>query len=252
MESRLLPLPTDLEATGIWYDRLQSIYAYNGISGSAFYLFAFLGLASLANLSKPNSFLPRFGIALLLLSAIVSVLNLYPVSARLSLCLTPVVILITISGLKMISDRLGAIIGAALSIAVLSTSIHAGVTRFSRGFQVEELHPLLETLSSRATESDHLYIYYGAIPAFRFYNRSLGMDPSNFRFGSRARNHREQYLLDIENMKSHGRVWFVFSHVYSDEERFFLAELEDFVTGKSAPLFICATSTGSIAAPLLK
>lgn len=95
-----LPPLTSFEAAKIWYDRLSSIPAYNGISGSAFYLFAFLGLSSLATLSRPNSFLARFGIALLLFSAIVSTLNIYPVSARLSLYLTPAIILIMISGLK--------------------------------------------------------------------------------------------------------------------------------------------------------
>ncbi|MGQ9676376.1 MAG: glycosyltransferase family 39 protein [Chloroflexota bacterium] len=80
----------------------------------------------------------------------------------------------------------------------------------------ENTKPVLAALSSRSKPEDVVYVYYGAIPAFRYYYRDIGC--RNCVYGVYGRGEQDKYYNQLDQVLSaRSRVWMVFSHEYSNE-----------------------------------
>ncbi len=96
--------------------------------------------------------------------------------------------------------------------------------------KVEELRPVIKHIRQQWREGDVIYLYYASEPSFRYYSSSSGFSFEPCIVGIEARNDWTEYLEDLERLRGHERVWFLFSHVHKDsgvdEEKLFLQCLD--------------------------
>lgn len=79
----------------------------------------------------------------------------------------------------------------------------------------EEMRPVARRLTRDAQDTDRVYVYYGAKPAFQYYYH--GTNP-NITYGTSSRKQPQNYLDEITPLlEQPGPVYFVFSHCYSTE-----------------------------------
>ncbi len=83
--------------------------------------------------------------------------------------------------------------------------------------QREEIRPVLQYLAQQADEDDTIYVYYGAIPAYRVYN----MLPDHHTvYGNWIRhlpaNDKVGAVLEATGAPDH--LWLVFTHIWADED----------------------------------
>lgn len=90
----------------------------------------------------------------------------------------------------------------------------------------EHSRPVFEYLGEHHQPQDTIYIYYGSRSAFDYYAPRFGLDRASVMVGVSARGDQEKYRNDIEKLKGKNRVWFVFSHVYENEEDLFVHNLD--------------------------
>jgi hypothetical protein len=84
----------------------------------------------------------------------------------------------------------------------------------------ENMHPALQTLRAKLRPDDAIYIYYGAMPAFRYYAPFYGFSANTFQAG--AMTYYQQLtptLADLASFKGLPRVWLLFSHIYAVREQ---------------------------------
>lgn len=78
----------------------------------------------------------------------------------------------------------------------------------------EHLRPAIAYLNANHQPGDTLYVYYWALPAFRYYAR-----PDMQYVAGRLRADDPQALLsEINSLRGQRRVWILFSHVYERGE----------------------------------
>jgi hypothetical protein len=201
---------------------------------------ALLFLIGLVGLTRR---LPRFGLFLLLiffLTLVASFLTLYPFAGRMILFLAPVLILLLAEGTSDLTGFIGHLIGKAsstkndgspqvalwkpvrflillaLSAALLFGPVNLAYENFTAPKMREHIRPALETLRGLRKDSDLIYIYHWTEHAVRFYAPKYEIPLSDFIFGADHHDQPELYHAELDALRGHGRVWFLFSHVYED------------------------------------
>ena len=94
----------------------------------------------------------------------------------------------------------------------------------------EHLRPTLETLRDFRKDGDLVYVYYWAGHAVRFYAPKYGFAMSDFILGADHHDQPELYRAELDALRGHARVWFLFSHVYENggfNEREFILDYLD-------------------------
>ena len=185
-----------------------------------------------------------------------SAAGVYPILERTDLFLLPVVILLVVEGVARIVRFAPA--GAQPAVAiVLALGVAAGPvslagTRLVHPRTNEELRPVLEFVRDHWRPGDALYVYGGAQYAFVYYDtcNCLRLSPAGSgrqlwpvaplrgqrsQFGPAAVTRTSAVVLgppsgggsklfiaDLERLRAHRRIWFLYSHVNSDSERAFV------------------------------
>ena len=194
------------------------------LSGLAALMFVFGCMAMLRNTSEKFFIL----ISPVLLTLIAAGLHKYPFSGRLLLFLAPAFLLMIGEGTAQILSNIkkdASIIGVCL-IGFLSfhpflySTYHLLIPRVR-----EEIKPVMNHIKEHQREEDVLYVYNPAIPPFQYYASRFGLDRMNLVMG--GPRDWEIYEKDIEQLRSHRRVWLLFSHTHGpsgrdDEEKLFL------------------------------
>src|SRR4051812_30276845 len=101
-------------------------------------------------------------------------LHKYPFSGRLLLFLVPLMLLGVARGAWAVGSALWSAqpVAAALLLGVLTVApVIETWQEFRRPTRYEQLAPVLAQLRERWQPGDHIYLYYGAMPAFAFYTR---------------------------------------------------------------------------------
>ena len=76
----------------------------------------------------------------------------------------------------------------------------------------EPVRPALERLQERRRGGDALYVFYGAVPAFRFYAPRFGLADGEIVFGSCGRDDARRVLGEIDRFRGRPRVWVLLTH----------------------------------------
>ena len=165
---------------------------------------------------------------------IASLLGKYPIGGRLILFLISPIILITSEGVvELISKYSGKKV--VLIIGILLTFISYPLNDTLKALVVpikkEEIKPAMKYISKNAKKDDTIYVYFGAIPAFKFYSERFNIDKKNCILASWGSKHDLNVFLDeVKKLRGKKRVWFLISHVRPkrkiDEEKFLLFNLD--------------------------
>jgi len=165
-----------------------------------------------------------FGLALLAAFG-VSALGKYPLGGRMLLFIAPISIGLfgaAFEGLYrlLLLARLrwsAAMITAALAALVLLSPASLAIERFQQPRMQSNMHPALAGLRLKHRPDDLIYIYYGGMPAFRYYAPFYGFAENQFSAGKISYYRLlEPTLADIESLRGNTRVWLLFSHVYEE------------------------------------
>ena len=121
--------------------------------------------------------------------------------------LIPFFILLVVRGLQIISQGKGTTIYVIFTLCLLTPPLNSLQANFFHPIRREEVRPLLTYLHSHRKPSDHVYIYYGASHAVKYYRRDEASETAFFHYGTSSRNDRSKYIDDINTMKKWPRVW---------------------------------------------
>jgi hypothetical protein len=150
---------------------------------------------------------------------VASGLQKYPVGGRLMLFWVPVALLLVARGAGSVMRSLHTthplaawLLGGALLAAPLGDTL-GELRRPSRS---EELAPVLREVRNHWQPGDRAYVYYGAIPAFRYYTRNEPWPAAAVVYGHEHRGDPTGYRDELASLR--GRVWLIVSHRHGDEE----------------------------------
>lgn len=158
---------------------------------------------------------------------IASIFNYYPLYGRLMLFTIPIFYILIAEGAYQFFEFFSSqkkYLAILFIILLLIYPIANGIRYLITPILKEEIKPVIEYCIKNKEEKDKIYVYYGAKNAFEFYTYN-----KNVMFLSPESGNRENpqnYLLELDKFKGEGRIWFIFSHVYSDEEKIFLVYLD--------------------------
>ncbi len=202
------------------------------------------GLAGVAFLAGGAALLrKRREVLLLLLGPLLyglaaSGIQAYPLRGRLLLFMAPAVALLVAEGTaetrRALGGRSRAIVAGLAGLLLLGPVLDAMGVLF-RGVEREEIRPVLEHVqrarsSAVGDAAGPVYVYYAAVPAFRFYAERYAFGPRDWVEGVESRGAWEGYRRDLERLRGRTRVWVVFSHVSTrdgvDERALFLDWLD--------------------------
>ncbi|HEY0469492.1 MAG TPA: hypothetical protein VGC79_35125, partial [Polyangiaceae bacterium] len=142
-----------------------------------------------------------------------AVLHLYPFADRLILFLVPTVLLCVaeaIGGIVEIAAvRLGRLGWATLAVVLL-----AGypITAPPPPYFGENIKPPLRRLQEQRRPGDAVYVYYGAVPAVRYYGSEYGLNAGEYDVGVCSRGAPRKYLRELDNYRGRARLWVIISH----------------------------------------
>jgi hypothetical protein len=218
-----------------------------------------IGFMTLLLNKKPVWFLFTMPIVIALC---LSFFQMYVFSDRLLLFILPALYLIIAEGIAQIQIKLLAIL--KISAIVVPILLVVSIIDFPiyRTHVIQEIKPVLETVQGHRLNTDKVYIYYWAEPAFRYYAKHYGFNFENCHiinpiakqgfikevdFSRMKRDlkpvavndtqcilgNSENFhssLKDLEQLQGHGRVWFIFSHAGEHEKQLFLNYLDSIGT----------------------
>ncbi|MGB2886464.1 MAG: glycosyltransferase family 39 protein [Candidatus Acidiferrales bacterium] len=236
----------------------------------------FSGLAALAFLVGCASMFSRNAEKALILglplfpTLIAAGLHKYPFNGRLILFLVPTLLLFVAEGAERIWSKtrdeapiIGACLVGLLFLQPLLFSTYDLIKPRASDLPLgivhgrEEIRPVMKYLQDQQQEGDVLYVYNYAVPAFLYYAPRFSLNNLTLVTGSSGG--WEGYQRDLNRLRGHRRVWFLFSHTRNgagfDEEPFFLylsdksgTKLDSFQTaGAAGYLYDLAGTSNAVA-----
>jgi len=164
---------------------------------------------------------------------IASLLHKYPLRGRLILFYVPVMLIFISEGISEMmenSNHMSKIISIVAVFLLLLHPVINSVYRIFNPIQVEETRPLIKYLKDKKKSDEGLYVFYAALPAFRYYSKRFSLDTLDYIKGSIARRNLDEYIRDIEKIKQYKKIWLLFSHSSTvrgfDEENFLIYHLD--------------------------
>lgn len=259
IENAFMPLPFSKEGF-VWLCKtLLMILKYPGNLENvhlAGYL-VIIGTIALFRNRKRTLFL----IILPILTALtVSFFKQYAFSGRLLLFLMPGLYLIIAESIVQIKVTLSIYPKTALITVVIQLILLANIVDYPvyRRKRVQEIKPVLEYMEQTRQNKDTTYLYYWSEPAFRYYaarynfnfedchminpvpdneyckevdyfRKKMGLKPVTVAGTQLILGTSESFnqsKADLDKLKNHGRVWFLFSHINEHERTLFLNYLD--------------------------
>ncbi len=141
----------------------------------------------------------------------------YPFENRFYLFYAPQIILLMGYGLQHLiaiePSRRGVIYAIAIVVSMSSVSKTLDMLSKPKApFVVEDIKPVLRELQTQIQPGDTIYVYYGAIPAYRVYKEQFGLTDYETIKGLTPYRNWQCYYSDIDEIIDAQRAWLVFSH----------------------------------------
>ncbi len=178
-------------------------------------------------LVRANGFLPspqaERSLALLLVFLFAwaaSWLELYPLAGRMALFLVPLIYIFLASAvdwfwsLSLRPRALSPLLALSLAGFLLYTPLLLSAERFISPKYPEHIRPAIAYLNAHHKPGDSIYVYYWALPAFRYYANPK-MD---YVAGGLHADDPQALLAELDRLRGQPRVWILFSHVYERGE----------------------------------
>jgi hypothetical protein len=153
------------------------------------------------------------------LTMIAALARLYPYrGGKQDIFLAPMLLVMLgfgLEGLRQLRLKRWGMALATGAATILIMSSCSATSQYLKGPSRENITPILQVLVSSLRPGDRIYVYYGARPAFTYYNR-LWVLP--WIEGVSSRGQIDVYFRQIDQIfQMKGRVWLVFSHCFADE-----------------------------------
>ena len=169
----------------------------------------------------------------LFVALLMSGLHKYPFGGRLLLFMVPSLLLCISEGIWQIRDgtrRSVPALGIILLALLFFNPIFNASSHLTKPIYQKEIKPVLKYLVNKRQNDDVLYIYWGSVPAFRYYAEKYGFNKNNYTLGVTFHDGLKGYTDDLNKLMGSERVWIVFTHNYKkfvlDEKHFFLYYLD--------------------------
>jgi hypothetical protein len=224
-------LSTNIFSSDFWiflFNSFKNIFEYLLRFGklSVFALMLYLvGLYSLIN-QRNYRFLILL-ISPIIIHLLLSMLKLYPFINRLILYQIPLYyITISIGIFSILRLLLKQKYIEYFSYYILLIFIFFSSFQLYRNFpqEHEEIKKSIVFFNANKNLREPIYIYYGASPAFKFYNEigliDLSQNPTYF-----GLNHRLNFNDYIIEIPKNGKFWIIFSHVFMLEDQKIISQL---------------------------
>lgn len=160
---------------------------------------------------------------------------LYPFYGRLLVFMMPSAALLMAEGVERLRQAAGRlhpsakhIFFGAVVVGMLWSPISVDIKSLQIRAPVTGMKPLARSLRSRYQAGDQLYVYYGAVPEYSFYQSQFEFRPEQVVLGERHRGEPQAYVAEMDARLGSGRVWVLFSHgccAKFDERGFILDHL---------------------------
>lgn len=145
-------------------------------------------------------------------------MHIYPFAERLILYAAFTIAFLITYGLNKIENNFSSI----LLIAILS--INLSFILFKKlPIEREEIKPAITYLNKNLRSDQQLYIYYGAVPAIKFYQNQL--KHKNIIFGKEHRGNHDEYFEEIKQIQ--GSFGLICSHYLEPEVKDILQYIEE-------------------------
>ncbi|HEY1190607.1 MAG TPA: hypothetical protein VGE74_23440 [Gemmata sp.] len=185
---------------------------------------ALIGLRVFARERWPVALALTVPVALVLLA---SGLQKYPIGGRLMLFMAPFAVLLVARAGWAVCEALAEKNGFAarvLLVLLVAAPLWESVEVLRKPPRAEQLAPVLDQVRASFRPGDRVFVYYGAVPAFRFYTRPHPFPADSVTLGAEHRADPTAYRSELAGLR--GRVWLVVSHRHGDEEARLLAVLD--------------------------
>jgi len=166
-------------------------------------------------------------------ATVASMLKLYPLYIRVMLFAVPPVFLLVALGGETVYRILSAhsrLIGVLWVGLLLLHPFYRSLTVLRTPWTNEEVRPAIQYIRDHWQEGDRIYVYHGAAPVFAYYAPRFGLDDPNLYQRGRSSDGDFAILQEDVDRLPRGRVWFLFSHIYTFNglsEQVFLLSLLD-------------------------
>ena len=173
-----------------------------------------------------------------LITLVVSGFENYPFRGRLLLFIAPMIFILVAEGVERIRLILvkvdpwfAFVVWLILILFFIYKPFNTSIENFCYPKMREHSRPVVAYLSQNRQDTDTIYVYHGALPAFRYYGQWYGFDEVEYLEGIHSTREPEKYLEQLDALNLDGRVWFLFSHACKqecivDEEAYFINYLD--------------------------
>ena len=191
----------------------------------------------------------------LVMTLVASGFRKYPFGGRMLLFAVPILLIAVSAGIEGVYEAVRLVVRRraypamalclGLAVVLLYGPTAAAVDTLVAPPMGEHLKPALAYLETHRQPGDTIYVYYSAYPAFKYYAPMYALDDPGVILGSSSRADPEGYLQDVAALAGKGRVWLLFSHVYSGSagnEKTFMLEHLDRIGTKEEQLLLPGAS----------
>ncbi len=233
-QSSFIPLPPKSwhELYLLFYNLIRIFKNPGGFSIYEYLFAILLFFIGLAICWRKNRYYALIFIMPLIITILGSSLHLYPFAGRVLLFITPFLFIFTSAGLSRIYEIIqkhSHQIAVLIVAIILIHPVFSAVYHIIKPRAPEELRTVLEYVQKNKKEDDIVYVYYGAVNAFRYYQERFSNIGDDYIAGVESRTDWTGYYRDIQKLKGNKRVWFLFSHIAThlgvNEEKLFLSYL---------------------------
>lgn len=208
---------------------LMSLISFGSAGEIVILLLIITGIIYLYKIGKSDILI--LTITPLILHLTLSGLKLYPFEGRLVLYTIPGIIILCSAGLSIVTDIFTSHIkNKMITYSVIIIPVILLISFFSmssRGFPIknEEIKNSINFVDQNISENENIYVYWAANSAFKYYNEiDFIKTKAPVFYGVSSRNKKEKYIEEIKGLN--GKYWFIFSHVKHNEENYITKNLD--------------------------
>lgn len=217
-QGRFAPLP-GLDSLGWYRQALGDVANPSALSTGRLAMVLFV--VGVISFGLRSGRVLSLAVAPMLIAVVASGLRLYPFTGRFLLFSAPLAFVVTAEGVDRLgrllarwSAPLGTLVAIACAGAMLIEPAGNAIRWIQSPPMRDHIKPALAYLSQHRQGSDVVYLYYMALPQYRYYAPFYGLEDIQPVDGIARRGRPIEYLADINPLLGKPRVWFVFSHSY--------------------------------------
>ncbi len=213
------PFPPHSPDDLYWYAQAFFDFLVKGCGLPFYGMAAYCWLAGIAVLVKQGRWSAAVALAGSLAAVMVAaILHKYPFYARTLLFAVPPALILMAVGARATMSALmkdSRVLAALFVGALLFHPFYRTISVLRHPLTTEEPRSALAYVQEHQAPGDRLYVYHGAGPAFEYYAARMGFTaPDCCRVGAVTNGDFPKLAGDVAAMRG-GRVWFLFSHIYT-------------------------------------